>query len=104
MTAKAVHNALPITKPKLQVGFSAEEFLMKYDAPTKIAAGLAKLGARCMHESDLVKLCGLSQQQFTAHREGFKDFIIREPQSERDKRVWGGTKAFAAKLRGPVNE
>jgi hypothetical protein len=91
------------TTTVVEVGHGTQEYLMKYDIPTRIAAGLKKLGDRWIHEPDLVRLCGLNPQQFTPHSKGFKEFIVREPQGERDKRVWAGTKAYAAKLRGGSN-
>lgn len=99
MTAKAK----TVAPSAVEVGHGTQEFLMKYDIPTRIAAGLKKLGDRWLHEPDLVRLCGLNPQQFTAHMKGFKDFIVREPEGERYKRVWAGTKAYATKLRGGPN-
>lgn len=89
---------------KVEVGFSAEEYMKKFDPATKIRDGLAKLGARCMFEFDLAKLCGMTPQMFTAHKKAFvADYLVREAQTERDKPVWAGSKALAAKLRGDIN-
>jgi hypothetical protein len=89
---------------KVEVGFSAEDYMKKFDPATKIRDGLAKLGARCMFESDLAKLCGMTPQLFTAHKKPFAvDFLVREAQTDRDKPVWAGSKALAAKLRGDTN-
>ena len=87
-----------------EVGFSAEDYMKKFDPTTKIRNGLARLGNRCIFESDLAKLCGMTPQMFTAHKKAFvDDFLVREPQSERDKPVWAGTKQLAAKLRGSMS-
>jgi len=96
---------LPVSAPVSarnfpEVGFSPEEYMNKFDPATKIRNGLAKLGARCIFESDLAKLCGMTPQMFTAHKKGFAEFLVREAQGERDKPVWAGTKALATKLRG----
>ena len=89
---------------KVEVGFSAEEYMKKFDAPTKIRDGLAKLGARCMFESDLAKLCGMTPQVFTANKKAFvAEFLVREAQTDRDRPVWTGSKVLAAKLRGDAN-
>ncbi len=86
-----------------EVGFSADEYMKKFDPATKIRNGLAKLGNRCIFEFDLAKLCGMTPQMFTAHKKSFEpDHLVRESQSERDKPVWAGTRQLAAKLRGEV--
>lgn len=93
-----------VTAPAMpEVGFSAEEYMNKFDPATKIRNGLAKLGNRCIFEYDLAKLCSMTPQMFTAHKKAFEaDFLVREAQSDRDKPVWAGTKQLAAKLRGEV--
>jgi hypothetical protein len=93
-----------VTSPATpEVGFSAEEYMDKFDPATKIRNGLAKLGNRCIFEFDLAKLCGMTPQLFTAHKKAFEaDYLVREPQSNSEKPVWAGSKQLAAKLRGGV--
>lgn len=102
-TAAILKSVRHITHP--EVGFSSDEYMSKFDPATKIRNGLAKLGARCMYESDLAKLCNMTPQLFTAHKKDFLEFRVREAQADRDKPVWAGTKALATKLRGgPASE
>lgn len=85
------------------IGFTPEEYMKKFDPPTKIRDGLAKLGNRCMFESDFAKLCGMTPQMFTAHKKGFLEYLVRAAQADRDKPVWAGNKALATRLRGRVS-
>lgn len=94
-----------LTPVEAPAGRDVESYLNTFDVPTKIRNGLKKLGMGWLYEHELVKLCGLNQQQFTAYTKNgqFKEYVVREPQAERDKRVWAGTKQLAAKLRGDMS-
>ena len=77
--------------------------------PKKIQDALAQLGNSWVYEQEFIKLCGpgVSQMKFAVYREQFSEFFI-EPTGGRDggrnKRIWCGTKAFAAKLRGVAQQ
>ena len=70
--------------------------------PKKIRDALAKLGNAWVYEQEFIKLCGpgTSLTKFAAYREQFSEFYLDVPGGDnRGKRLWCGTKAFAAKLR-----
>lgn len=72
-----------------------------YIIPRKIKAGLADLGDSWEYEADFIRRCGLSQVDFAQYRDQFAEFFVetRAGSSSRGKRVWAGTKAFAARIR-----
>jgi hypothetical protein len=72
-----------------------------YIVPRRIKEGLAALGESWEYEGEFIRRCGISQTSFAAHREEFKDFFVETAgnNGNRGKRVWAGSKAFAAKLR-----
>lgn len=72
-----------------------------YFVPKKIAATLAVLGDSWEYEGEFIRRCQLSTTDFVAYRDQFKDFYVETTGTagNRGKRVWAGTKAFAAKLR-----
>lgn len=75
-----------------------------YIIPARIKKGLAELGESWEYEVEFIRRCGLSQVDFADYREQFTDFYVDTGGSHRSrgKRVWAGTKAFAAKLREVV--
>lgn len=83
-------------------GRNLEDFRAAHDksfiVPKRIKEGLAKLGDSWEYEVEFIKRCQLSTTDFAAHREPFKEFYV-ETGGGSPKRVWAGTKAFAAKLR-----
>jgi hypothetical protein len=93
----------PAAPKAASVGNDTLAFRSEYDAgfriPKKIKEGLAKLGRGWLHEAQFLKLCGLQPSQLKDYREDFRDFIVREPQNDRDKRVWAGTVAYATELK-----
>jgi len=66
--------------------------------PKRIKEGLVALGESWEYEHEFIKRCGLSQTDFAKYRDQFSDFWLLVP-GQNPKRVWAGTKAFAAKLR-----
>lgn len=88
---------------KASVGNDTLAFRSEHDnsfkIPKKIKEGLAKLGRGWLYEAQFLKLCGLQPTQLKDYREEFKDFIALEPTSDRDKRVWAGTVAYANELK-----
>lgn len=69
-----------------------------YIIPKKIKDGLAALGDSWEYEADFMRRCGLSHTDFAAHRDDFMEFYVTVG-GQKSKRVWAGTKSFAAKLR-----
>jgi len=92
-------------KPVTTKGKSMDAFRASHDksyfVPRKIAAGLEALGESWEYEGEFIRRCQLSVTDFAAYRDQFIDFSIETPGTMglRGKRVWAGTKAFAAKLR-----
>lgn len=86
-------------------GKSLEAFRAAHDRdyiiPARIKESLNELGESWEYEADFIRRCGVSQIDFAAYRDQFTDFFINTDGSHRNrgKRVWAGTKAFAAKLR-----
>jgi hypothetical protein len=72
-----------------------------YIVPARIKKGLSELGESWEYEADFIRRCGLSQTDFAAYRDQFDEFFVDTDGSHRNrgKRVWAGTKPFAAKLR-----
>lgn len=83
-------------------GKSLEDFRAVHDksfmVPKAIRTGLEALGDSWEYESDLIKRCKLSQTDFAAYRDQFKDFFVEVP-GRNAKRAWAGTKKFAAQLK-----
>ncbi len=69
-----------------------------YIVPKRISDALAKMGEAWCYEQELLKLAGLSTTDLAGYRDGFADFWL-EVGGRNPKRVWAGTKAYAAKLR-----
>lgn len=96
------------TPPKKAGGKDLEAFRAAHDksfiVPTRIKEALAALGDSWEYEGEFIKRCGVSQTDFAAYRDKFLEFTIETPGAggNRGKRVWAGTKAFAAKLREVV--
>lgn len=88
----------------VQKGRNLESFRKTFDksviVPDRIRAGLAALGDSWEYEVDFIKRCGLSTTDFSRFRDQFEDFMVEiRSGSQRQRRVWAGTKKFAAKLR-----
>lgn len=69
-----------------------------YIIPKKIKEGLAVLGDSWEYEGDFMRRIGVSQTDFAAHRDDFMEFYVTTG-GKNSKRIWAGTKAFAAKIR-----
>jgi hypothetical protein len=69
--------------------------------PARIKAGLEQLGESWEYEAEFIRRCQLSTGDFARFREDFLDFSVETGtlNGNRGKRVWAGSKAFAAKLR-----
>jgi hypothetical protein len=91
------------TAPK---GKDLDAFRASHDksfiVPKRIREGLAALGESWEYEHEFIKRCGLSQTDFGAYRDQFADFWLHVG-GKSPKKVWAGTKAFAAKLREKVS-
>lgn len=71
-----------------------------YIIPKKINAALAELGDSWEYEADFMKRCQVGSTDLARYREQFSDFHFEVRVMNRStKRVWCGTKKFAAKLR-----
>jgi hypothetical protein len=75
-----------------------------YLVPKRITDGLAELGESWEYEAEFIRRCQLSTTDFANYRDPFLDFAIETGSSggNRGKRVWCGTKKFAAQLREKV--
>jgi hypothetical protein len=75
-----------------------------YFVPKKIASALTELGDSWEYEGEFIRRCQLSTGDFVVYRDQFKDFYVETASTggNRGKRVWAGTKAFAAKLRSTM--
>lgn len=86
-------------------GRSLEDFRAVHDKayiiPKSIRDVLEKLGDSWVYEAEMIRMCGVSQSDFAMYRDQFKDYYVETDGSHRSrgKRVWAGTKAFAAKMR-----
>ena len=86
-------------------GKDLEAFRAMHDksfiVPKRIQEGLAALGDSWEYEAEFIKRCAVSQTDFAAYRDQFKDFFLETGGTggARGKRVWAGSKAFAKKLR-----
>lgn len=87
---------------QVKTGKSLDEFRAAHDksfiVPKKIKEGLVTLGEGWEYEQDFQKRCGLSQTDFSQHRDGFLDFFFQVT-GKNPKRIWCGTKTLANKLR-----
>ena len=70
--------------------------------PRKIRAGLDELGESWEYELEFMRRCGLASFDLAAFRDQFAEHIVDVQSGRNAKRVYCGTKAFAAKLRGMV--
>lgn len=89
-----------------QAGKDLDAFRAAHDkafiVPKRIKDALAELGDSWEYEGEFIRRCGVSTADFAAHREPFMaDFTVETASAggNRGKRVWAGTKAFAAKIR-----
>lgn len=84
------------------IGRGIDDFRAAHDpdfiVPNRIREGLVKLGDSWAYEVDFLKLCALSTTQLSLYREQFEEFYVSTG-GKSSKRVWAGTKGFAAKLR-----
>lgn len=71
-----------------------------YLVPQKIKEGLEKLSPTGWeYESDFIKMCVTNNNDFAKFRGQFADFLVIIKQDGRERRVWAGSKALAAKMR-----
>jgi len=93
------------TKAKPQGILSADALLHEYDKntyiPKRVREGLAKLGDDgAMREVDFARLCGVSCLDLGNVRdEHFDGFFVA---ARGGKRVWFGSRAFAARMREKI--
>jgi hypothetical protein len=91
-----------------QKGKDLEAFRAAHDrdfiVPERIKAGLAALGDSWEYEGEFTRRCGIASQELPKYRDTFKEYWIETPRPSGGsaKRVWAGTKAFAAKLRASL--
>lgn len=89
---------------KTAAGKSLSAFRREYDKdtiiPEKVRAGLKELGASWEYESEFVRRIGVSFADLGNYRDEFAEFVVFVRRD--NKRVWAGTKAFAAQLREMV--
>lgn len=96
-----------MTKAKTPAKKTLADFASTHDknviVPTKIKAGLAKLGKDGWdYEPEFIRLCGVSVTDFSRFREQFADFYVNVGGSKSSKRAWAGTKETAAKMQEMV--
>lgn len=91
-------------------GRGLDEFRAEHDKsfaiPKRIRAALAELGDSWEYEADFLRRCNTAPGDFIRYRDEFAEFSVETPRrngQSHAKRVWAGTKAFAAKLRAAVN-
>lgn len=75
-----------------------------YLVPKRIVAGLAELGESWEYEAEFIRRCQLSTTDFATYREPFLEHSVDTASMNglRGKRVWCGTKKFAAQLREKI--
>ncbi len=88
-------------------GRGVEEFRKSFDKsliiPAKFREALEALGNSWETEGEFVKRLGCSQAEFGQYKEPFAEaHSIEVLVKGARKRVWAGTKAYAAKLRGII--
>ena len=71
--------------------------------PQKIRAALAELGESWESEVEFIRRSGTSTTNLALFREEFSDFYV-EVGGRNAKRLWAGTKGFAAKMRETVGQ
>jgi hypothetical protein len=83
-------------------GKDLEAFRMAHDKsyliPRKIKAALEQLGDSWEYEAEFIRRAGVCQTDFAAYRDEFMEFCVPVG-GKNAKRVWAGTKKFAAQLR-----
>jgi hypothetical protein len=97
--------ANPATKGKDLDAFRASHD-RSFIIPKRIRDGLADLGDSWEYEGEFLKRCKISTHEFGTYRDQFKDFYVETPTGgsrDNGKRVWAGTKGFAAKLRAQIS-
>lgn len=72
-----------------------------YLVPKKITEGLAALGDSWEPEAEFIRRCGLSQTDMGTYRSQFQEFFV-EVGGRNPKRLWAGTKKFAAAMRAKL--
>lgn len=94
-------SAKPVSTKGKDLGAFRAAHDKAYIIPRKIKAALAELGDSWEYESDFIRRCAMSSTDFARYRDQFAEFFVetRSSGGNRGKRVWTGTKAFAAKLR-----
>jgi hypothetical protein len=85
-----------------------QDFRNAYDetitVPKAIDAGLKALGDDYEPELTFIKRCGVSPVKFAAFRDRYTDFWLEVREAGKaSKRIWCGTKDFAAKCRKAAN-
>lgn len=96
--------------PQKKPGRSLEDFRAAHDksyiVPRLLTEALEKLGASWVYELEIIKLAGISTTDLAAYRDQFEDHIVLASRSRTSsssaKRIWCGTKEFAAELRAMV--
>lgn len=88
-------------------GGNLDAFRKQYDKsliiPAKFREALAQLGDSWETEGDFVKRVGCSQAEFGQYKEQFAaDHTVEVVIKGVRKRVWAGTKKFAARLRDTI--
>lgn len=95
----------PPTPAPRSSGKTLSDFRAAHDksfiVPLRIRAGLKALGDGWEYEVQFMKLCGLSQTDFSCYREEFETYCV-ETKGHNAKRVWCGTPTLAEKLRAMV--
>ena len=92
-------------KKPAEKGRTLDDFRAAHDkrviVPQRIKTALSQLGDSWEYENEFIRRSGVSQIDFAAYREQFRDFYVEVPGTNgmRPKRLWAGTKAFATKLR-----
>lgn len=95
----------PSAKPR---GRGLEAFRENHDrafiVPKRIRDGLESLGDSWEYEAEFIRRCNVASHEFANYRDLFKDFCIETPSTNgaRGKRVYAGTRTFAAKLRAAL--
>lgn len=68
--------------------------------PAKIKTALAALGSDGWeYEADFNKAAGVSSNDLSAYRDTFAEHIVLIKAGGKERRVWAGSKALAAKMR-----
>lgn len=87
---------------EVKTGRSLDDFRAAHDpdyiVPKRIKDALTKLGDGWAYDQEFLKLSGLSTTQLATYRDQFEEFFIMTG-GKSPKRIWAGTKGFAAKLR-----